>query len=640
MKVQKYNAKYNPMSMGEELDFSDEAFDSIQPKSTATESLGAMFRLSQMDTPTQSIGQYSEIEDAERADSTLIPVNELNEKYQDLHEPFTEPKNAKVAEIIAGRQRKRQQLGDIINNGPNGFGMGIARFGAAMLPHAIDPINIGSGVAVSALTAGIGLLAEGGVAVKSAKAAVAAARAAGVAKEAELAGIAARAARAADTSLDLAGAWEVGVTASRTATTAEKVLGNQFIRNFGEGVLGNMASETITARAAIQEGREYGLDDAFYNTVGGALLVPGAVLGFQKAAQGLRYTGKFAINRTAAFLSRIDPKYSELLQSTSLGRLLQDKLPKPGVFHEHAVIELHGEMPKWAGPDAQYHYTRLTPDDFKGRRIFAASYERGAVGEVQTEALDTFLGDGVYATDNPIVANGAAARSIKETTGRVIELEAVDRLNLIHLNEKMPTELAEIFSAHGISAKDLESKSALEIMETIQDRVQANELDPKFMDSLNEQLKAKGYDGYISDGTKVEGMPADPHNSVVVFNKEKLKEVRDIEPEPDKIGKLSPERVGELHQEAQSEISQLVHDNPDRLVSEFDEIMKQEAPSPVLRDLEAAEMELHENIADMEKQGLLTKDQVAQFEEVKMAQKDAEQLANMMKAAASCVGLD
>lgn len=640
MKVQKYNSKNTPMSMGEDLDYSDDAFNSIQPQSTAAESLGAMFELSQMDATTQAIGQYNEIASAEKADNTLIPVAELNERFADLSEPFTEPKNAAVAEIIANRQRKRQELGQKINSGPDGFGMGIARFGAALIPHAIDPINVGSGVAVSALTAGIGLIAEGGVAIKAARTAVQAARTAGVVKEAELAAVAARAAKLADTTLDTASAWGTAVEATRTAGMAQRALANPFLRNFGEGVIGNIASEAIVARAAVQEGRDYGLDDIFYNTVGGALLVPGAVLGFQKAAQGLRYTGKFAINRSAAFLNRIDPKYSELLQSTSLGRLMQDKLPRADVFHQHAVVELKGDMPSWAGRDAQYNFTRLLPEDFKGRRVYAASYERGGALGGQTESLDAFLGSGVYATDNPIVANGAAARSIKETTGAVIELEATDSLNLINLNEKVPENLASVFQGHGVTKADLKNKSAMEIMEMIQDRVQSNDLPPRFIEDLNEQLKAQGFDGYHSDGSRIEGEAMDPHNSIVVFNKEKLKEIREIEPEADKIGKLPPEKVNELHAESQSEISQLIDDNPQKTIDDFNALMSQEPPNLALKDLEAAELDLFDNVMDLDKQGLLTESQKAVFEEVRLAQKDAEQMATMMKSAAACVGLD
>jgi hypothetical protein len=125
-----------------------------------------------------------------------------------------------------------------------------------------------------------------------------------------------------------------------------------------------------------------------------------------------------------------------------------------------------------------------------------------------------------------------------------------------------------------------------------------------------------------------------------VFNKDKIREVRDIEPEPDKVGKIPQEKVNELHEDAQSEVSQLVHDNPNKLIEDFNTIMGQEAPNPTLKDLEAAELDLVDNISDLEKQGLLSEGQLAVFEEVKLAQKDAEQMANMMKAAASCVGLD
>lgn len=583
---------------------SQEAFDAIQAESTTKESLAAMFRLSQMDATTQSIAQYREIDDAEKRGGERIPVAKLNELYPDLATPFTEPKSKEVADIIAARQRRRQELGEVIANGPQGSLMGVARFGTALVPHAIDPVNVGSGLAISALTAGAGVVKNIGQAVQGA-------RAAGAALEA--------------------------VQAARTATVVGRALSNPFIRHFGEGVIGNVASETLVARAAIQEGREYNLDDAFYNTVGGAMLVPGVIWGGQKAIQGLRYTGRFAINRTAEYLGRIDPKYSEVIQATSLARLLNDKRPVPGVFHEHAVAELSGNTPRWT--KQEYAYSRITPETMAGKPIYAASYDQGMIGEVATESFDHYLGDAVYVTDDPRVANGAAGRGFKEGNGRVLQLEA-DQLNLIDLNEKVPENLKDLFRELGINKADLEKLKVADIMTRFQDELQSNQRDPDFIDSVNARLKEKGYDGYISDGANVEGMPRDPHNSMIVFNKEKLREVGEIEPDLDAVGSLPPERLKALEDEAMSEISQFAHDDPDSLLRDWENTPREPIKKPELKDLEADELVLSEQLADLQKQDLLDADEIKVVEEVKAAQRDAETLTTMLKYAAACVGLD
>lgn len=594
--------------MDEPLD-SEAAFHSIQATSTAGESLGAMFRLSQMDATTQAVAQHRELSDAEERGGELVPVKDLNEMYPDLSTPFTEPKSKAVAEIIAGRQRKRQELATIIAKGPENGLMGVARFGSALLPHAIDPINLGSGLAISALTSGLGLLKNVGQGVVGAEAAVGAVEAANAARVA------------------------------RSVSLASRALSNPFIRHAGEGVIGNIGSEMLVARAAIQEGREYNLDDAFYNTVGGAVLVPGVIWGAQKAVHGLRYTGRVALNRSAEYLGRIDPKYSEMLQASSLARLLQDKKPVPGIFHEHAVAELQGEMPKWA-PRQPYEFGKLAPESMPGKAVFAASYERGGLGEIKTESFDHFLGDAVYMTDDPRVANGAAGRGFKEGNGRVLELSPTEPLNLVDLNQKVPEDLKDLFRELGVSKVDIEKLSVTDLMLRFQDDIQSNERAPDFMESVNEQLKAKGYDGYISDGSNAEGVNRSPHNSMIVFNKEKLSEVREIDPDIQAVGKLAPERLQALEQEAQSEVSQLVHDNPEQLLRDWANSPNEPIKPPELRDLEADELVLNEQIAELQKQDLLDANEIKVVEQVKAAQQDAEVMTTMLKYAASCVGLD
>lgn len=585
---------------------SPEAYNSIRPEAYASESLGAMFKLSAMDTTTNAISQYSEIDAAEKQGGEVIAPKDLNELYPDLGIPFTEPKNKAVAEIIAARQRKRQELGEIIASGPQGKLMGAARFGAALIPHAIDPINIGSGVAISALTAGLGVVKNIGQATAGAEAALGAVEAA---------------------------------NAARAVGIAGRVLSNPFIRHAGEGVIGNVATETLVARAAIQEGREYNLDDAFYNTVGGALLVPGVIWGGQKALQGLHYTGKFAINRTAEYLGRIDPKYSEVLQATSVARLLDDKLPAPGVFHEHAVAELSGSMPKWAGQNAEYSFQKFN-GEVPGRPVYAATYDPGPLGSVHTESFDHYLGDAVYVTDDPRVANGAASRGFKDGNGQVVELNTTDKLNLINLDEKAPESLRDVFSGLGITKKELDGMTVGDLVQKFQDEMQTNARNPDFFEGLNNALKEKGFDGYVSDGSKIEGQVRDPHNSMVVFNKDKLSEAGRLDPDVEAVGTLKPERLQALQEESMSEVSQLGHENPQQILRDFDNTSKEPVKSLELKELEANELMLHEELGELKKQDLLDERELKIIDEVQAAQKDSETLTTMLKYAASCVGLD
>ena len=59
-----------------------------------------------------------------------------------------------------------------------------------------------------------------------------------------------------------------------------------------------------------------------------------------------------------------------------------------------------------------------------------------------------------------------------------------------------------------------------------------------------------------------------------------------------------------------------------------------------LRALEKTEEIAHEELKSLEKQNLLSEADKAQLEEIRKAQAEAEQIAQNMKDAAACVGLD
>lgn len=633
--------KTSPMGADEPAD-DQAAFDSIRPTSTFSESMSAAWKLSSMDTPTMGLLQHSEISDAEEQDTNLINPRELNDQFPDLATPFQEPKSLRVAQIIADRQRERQALAQTIADGPQGLGTGVARFGAMMVPHMIDPVNVSATVAVSALTAGLGLVAEGGEAAVAARAAMAAAEAQGL-RGVEATAAAARALRAANAGMDVASSYSavVGVESAGAAGGVAKVFANPYAMQFAEGVAGNAAGEMITARAAVQEGRPYSAEDAFLNTVGGALFIPGVHWGAEKAASGLRFTGKFALNRAAEYLGRIDPKYTEMLQATAVGRLIKDKLPKPGLFMEQAARELEGKMPEFANLPG-YKFDPIGPGAINGeRRFFAATYDKGDVAKAAFQSVDHYLGDAVYLSDDPRVMNGAAARGFKEGEGRVIEMRPSDDVNLLNLDKPAPEDVAKFLNEeHGISKADLEKRPLGEIIGEFHDKIQSNELPPQFQETLNQSLKERGYDGFHSDGSSIEGRPRDPHNSVAIFNKEKLEPVAEHAPEPDAVGEVRAADLEAAAKESQSELSQAVHDDVEGQAQKIENVLK-EKPKPVdQRVLDADEQAVHDELSALEKQDLLDEKDKATIKELRDAQTEADTIVESLKNAASCIGLD
>jgi hypothetical protein len=617
----KQSQKYEPLGGAIEPMDDGAAFDQLPAETTTMESLGAAFDLSRMDTTTRALAQHAEISQAENEGGEQIPAATLNEMYQDIDTPFTEPRTAKVAEIIAGRQRQRQELSRMVQMGPQGSLYGIARFGAAMIPHAADPANLAATVAIGALTEGIGLLAAPAEAVVGARGAIAGIEGAAAATE-------------------MAGSARIAYQsnmAMKSAGVLKQVFANPTVRHIGEGIAGNSIGELAVSRASAQEGRPYSGEDAIYNVVGGAIMIPGLGLGFEKARLGIRYTGEFALGRTAEYLHRLDPKYTELIHQTSLGRLLREKLPVPEIFHEQSIRELQGLMPEWSNA-GEYRYAHIMEGE--RNRLFAATYDRGDFHTAQHEPFDQFLGNAAYVSDDPRVANGAAGRGFKEGTGRVLEAKPIGDLNLIHLDEKAPPEIADVLKEHGIADSDIKNSTMMEIMHKMQDENHANAGDPEFLDKFNQALKERGYDGYHSDGTNVEGIERPPHNSLVIFNQDKLEQVAEHAPEVDKVGNIDPEKIQKLQEEAQSEVSQLVHNDPQAQSERIQQLINEPPKPPKLVEMEQREQELTDDIKSLEKQELLSEAEKKAAMEISDAKADAEVIAQTMKDAAACMGFD
>lgn len=207
------------------------------------DSVKAAYELSALDTTLNSVARMDALDALSKEDQELIPPEELNKRYPGLPSPFVEPKSARVAEEIVRRIQERQDLAGIISRGPKGIGADVVRFSAAMVPHALDPVNLAAD-----LTVGGALLTVGR-----------------------------------------------GAKIAHSAASMERVLA----RGAAEGVLGNLAVEPLAMAAAKQEMQDYTVAQAFTNVVAGGVFFPAAKYGVSKVAGFVRRLGPTHVEATA-----------------------------------------------------------------------------------------------------------------------------------------------------------------------------------------------------------------------------------------------------------------------------------------------------------------------------------------------------
>ena len=74
--------------------------------------------------------------------SPMVSAEELNAEFGDTGAKFDKPTRRRVAEIIAEQKLEERIRSDVLSRGPTGILPGAARFGAAFVRTAIDPLNV------------------------------------------------------------------------------------------------------------------------------------------------------------------------------------------------------------------------------------------------------------------------------------------------------------------------------------------------------------------------------------------------------------------------------------------------------------------------------------------------------------------
>ena len=110
------------------------------------ETLGAVAADNWNFNPLSSIGTYWDMESARsqaiEEDQNRVSRDELNKEYADLGLFFKQDEFQSVVDIMVEEKKEERQRQSIIQRGPKGFAVGVAKFATGLSVSLFDPINI------------------------------------------------------------------------------------------------------------------------------------------------------------------------------------------------------------------------------------------------------------------------------------------------------------------------------------------------------------------------------------------------------------------------------------------------------------------------------------------------------------------
>lgn len=181
-----------------------------------------------------------------KENSPLVSKDQLNAEYGELGLSFEEDEYQSVVDLMVEEKQAERQRQSIIARGPQGFGVGAAKFAVGLGVSMLDPINVASAFVPSGIL-GITNRFRQIMAGKEAKVAVTTAETQFAKKVAEK-----------------------GFTKAR------------FQKGVYEGALGAAVVEPVVALAASELQADYGLADSFLNITFGSILGGGLHVGTGK----------------------------------------------------------------------------------------------------------------------------------------------------------------------------------------------------------------------------------------------------------------------------------------------------------------------------------------------------------------------
>lgn len=577
-----------PLSMNRQSERDFDAYINQAPVVDSVDQYAAAKELAIVDTGVNLIQRLFSTNELENTGVAKISPEEANKRFPDMPTPFREDVNPYVAQLQYDKIQRKMELERKVSQGPQDSWSKTKVIGAGLIAHALDPLEFGAGAFIGWGVGG--LAARGAFGTR----------------------IAATAARV--------GAGEASVLTRTSFNIAEQGVGN-FAQNIGQ--------EALQARAQAKEGipdlrsNDDILTDIAFNTFAATALGVGVK------------EGAFQLKGIKRMLRSTSPEADLAIARATIGNVENDIRPDiqpmlKTLAQETSVNPKHfGENP--------YVFEK----GIEGKKLYVATRTAGPdIGSANTVPLGDDFGMGVHVSDNPGVANAAAARSMSDSVGAVHEVD-VGKLNAIDLDVKPDPVLAEplgaVLKAMGEDPSLTESMSTKDILKMIQNAVDSEHLPEDTMQTIKQSFQERGYNAMTSDSRSHMGFEHEPHNHVTILDEALLSKKSSFEPTPGMTNAPDSKLAADVAARQNDFRSNTLVDG-DKYDSIMKELQEIQEPATTSNAAKAEIQNIVDDISDLDRQGHLSAAEVKELENIKQAVMDLEIRHTLVKAAVNCVG--
>lgn len=477
-----------PLNLGQE-EKADGAY--IRPQFSLGESLAATIQLSQFDTSTSAAKRHYDRVMAD--DGQILNKEALKDMYPEVD--FEEEEmSAGLADYISRQHKKRKVLEQIAGGGPRFMGAGMVQFGAAMIPHVLDPLDLAAGLGIgSVFTKGAGIIKGAASAGKVMNA--------------------------------LSRLEKVSPAIAKASRT-------RFARHTTEGLIANIGAEAaLVAPANMLEYQDYKLSESMFAVAAGTV-------GFT----GLRFGIPHAFN----YIKR-NPRVANQVESIARTHALNyDVVPNPSRLVEREVLLTNSDKMLDPVTAKAYQYEKIA--ETKGR-IFYVGTRSGSAKDLEFNIKDLDNGNTFDLSDDINHANGLAANEGSRVNGEIRQAKisedalVIDAENALDANIKKRVEEA----LDGANIKEVKDAPTLkDAIIKAHEAIEAEKLDAGFFDRLNRSLVSEGVDGYHYTGGKTLHPEHKDHNVVKMLNKKKIEIGDAVEPRKDFLPEIDIDKESKL----------------------------------------------------------------------------------------------
>lgn len=664
-----------PLNFNSEgADRSFEEYMAQPPKVSETDAAVAALDLAWHDTAVGLYARSSAIKELESGGATKLSPVEANKLYPGMPTPFREPVNPYVAQMLYDTEKEKAELQWKISRGPTDGWSKTKQFGVGLLAHALDPAEFGVGA-----VAGWGV----GGAVTRGVFGTRLAQVAGRVAAGEQVGAAARVGY----NVAEAGAGNLieNTLQEGYQTMVENTEGITPIRSTGE-IINDIAISTFAGTALGTGIKEVSfqlnsLKRIFRETSPEADLI-NARQTLSALETEMRPDGTpliKALSQETSVLPQDFGKPAYTYEPIDLAKVRQERMtiddnPDFWTYDEKAK-EWVGEdgtrisddtdmLDNYEGGSLKYNETTKQWEDvpkvdvkkkpkfsvvraspFEGKQFYGATRDSNVDFKTGSRAaLGDDFGFGTHVSDNPGVANAAAARSLADSTGAVHEVE-ISPQNTLDLDQPLPREgfindeVRTLLNDSGVDEIEylLETATMKDLFMYVKRGVDNEFLDPAALDLLQEAIKKDGFDSMKTNGSSVNGFEHAAHNHVIMLDDTKISASNAYKPDARIVRQPTDEDV-RAASDRNLDPNQKIFADPENFQRNKDRLESVKAQNQT--DTAKVRRETEELIAELEsqsQQGLLQPEDIKFIERIKENVQRIEDQHTLLKAFASCV---